>query len=293
MLFKLYKLTPVGRSLLLALLAMGLANCQSSPDGPSGDDDQHDDDDDDDDDHDQGTSALQPLKLDLVGLVAGEYAETCIKFVGDEFGQVGSGSPFTISATTGQASWGFGDIDMVHTPSQDFGVVVGDGLAASRFDLLDPVSQDRLAIIGVTVTRDGYAAATVTDDRPSPSLGDGCAAATTPALAGADLWQLMNDYIVVPTTKLHCIDVSTAAQFDWDFSFSASSIVLGALVTRPADPRASEQIQLTELEPSKGFIYTLTRADRQTLLVSMTPERKLDTVELISADATLIGCSLP
>lgn len=284
MLSTLYKLTP-------ALLAIGLASCTSSPDGPPGDDDdQHNDDDDDDDD--LGASALKALKIDLAGLVAGSYGEYCVKFIGDEAQQVGSGSTFTITPG-GQASWGFGAIDMIATPSQDYGVALGGGIAGARFDLLDPVSQDRLAIIGVNVYDGGLTAATVTDDRQSPSLGDGCGITPPPALASADLWQLMNGYINIPTTRLHCVDSKAGTQLAWDFSFSSSEIVLGPLVTRAGDPRELEQVHLTEYEPMKGYVYSVVRPDEQTIIVGMTPDRKLESVVLTHPDATLVGCFLP
>lgn len=276
--------SPIPRRLTLALLVAGLASCQSSSESPGPDGGQNPG----PDSGTQETSDLRALKADLIGLVASDYPDYCIKFVDDEPMPVGSGSTFTISKS-GQASWGFGTIDMLNTPTQDFGIIVGPDIVTGGFDLLDPITMARQAIISVIQSADGFVLATVTDNRTTPSLGDGCSTPTPPALVGADVWQMMNRYIHVPPTKLRCIDLKTGAQLTWEFSFDASEIKLDALVTKATDPRAAEHVQLSEIDPKKGFSYILTRPDQQTILVDMTPTLSL--VELISPDGHIVGCN--
>lgn len=238
------------------------------------------------------------IKLKILQLLEGSYDQACAKTVGDEFPKPNSGSPIHIM-NNGTVDWGFGSINAIAHPASEFGLVVGhsDSMVASKFDIVDMQTQERLVVFGVSVPiSGGDPGATVTDSRPEKqggkSLGALCVGTQKPKAQNADLWSVAAKIIPATSATMDCIHMGTYAQSKLSVSFSGEAITVGSYTLKSNQPRKAENMSVDDYSANNVFFtFAVSDAAGNQVSVFMTKDKMVGSVQWQQPDNSIVSCS--
>jgi hypothetical protein len=198
-------------------------------------------------------AATAEAKRAVMSFLAGSYASECAKGRGQAMPVPRSGSPIVFAAD-GSISWSGNSFNVTRSYVNEMGVTRLNGGFASKIDIQNEGSGQRIAVAGVTQPAGQPAGATITVGDDTAAAPFGICQGGPPSGTSTSLWPTAVRLLGTAPKTASCMDIKRGAQSRAPVVFDGSQLVIGPHKYVPA--AASKEESLSVSDGNGDIAYT-------------------------------------